>query len=567
MKGRSQTAKGTPARLLRELGQLRTVYGEGAAARKLSLLAALETQLLARAKEVERLHEVLCFLRAYPDNREVLQRVEQMLAGFARRRDLRRHRRKLADTGIAGTAIHYPFFWFTARWLAQRWPQQLSIDWAEFEKKDELADMLSLLLPYSETPALDEADFSPRQWVEGLKGRRDTDAAFLVRRFAALVASSFGREKFFERLDIPLRLAPGPETPSRTAAKYPIARVAYQKAPLRRGKVDLRREAQRPARAVRALPAGEGRRLIELAREAMVTRSRDLDVFEHGDPDDVRLIDCGQGLQFACIGAVPERRLLLESVYGFLTLKNGVPTGYVLASGLFGSSEVAYNVFETFRGAESAYIYGRVLAMVRWLFGSEAFTIDPYQLGHDNEEGLKSGAWWFYYKLGFRPHDPEVRGVLHVELKKMKRNPAHRSNLATLQKLSAANVFLYLGRPRRDVLGHVSLGNIGLAIVRTLAQRFGAERERGIRTCSREAARLLGVRSLAGFSAGERLWWERWSPLVRALPGVERWTRGEKRALVRVIRAKGGRRESDFVRLFDRHRRLRQAVLSLAEER
>ena len=50
------------------------------------------------------------------------------------------------------------------------------------------------------------------------------------------------------------------------------------------------------------------------------------------------------------------------------------------------------------------------------------------------------------------------------------------------------------------------------------------------------------------------------------LPGVERWSRGEKTALIRVIRAKGGRRESDFVRLFDRHRRLRRAILKLAAE-
>ena len=47
---------------------------------------------------------------------------------------------------------------------------------------------------------------------------------------------------------------------------------------------------------------------------------------------------------------------------------------------------------------------------------------------------------------------------------------------------------------------------------------------------------------------------------------VERWSASNKRALVRVVRAKGGRRESDFVRLFDRHRRLRAAVLRLAEE-
>jgi len=553
------------ASLLRQLERLKADYGGDAATRKLALLAKLERPALSRAKEVERLHEALCFLRAYPDNGDVLTQVERMLAGFAARGDLKRHRRALADTGIAGTRIQFPFFWFTARWLAARWPRQLSVDWRAFEKKEQLEARLSLLLPYSETPALDESDLTLREWVGRLKGPTETDATFLIRRFRALAANSFGREKLYEELDIPIRVAPGPRTPSRTLAKYDGVPVIFQDKALRRGKLNLRREIKRPPAGARAVPRGEGQRLIDLAREAMVTRSRDLDIFEHGDKNDVRVVDGGEGLQFVCIGAVPERRLMLESVYGFLTLKNGVPIGYVLASGLFGSSEIAYNVFESFRGAESGYVYGRVLAMTRWLLGSDAFTIDPYQLGHGNEEGLKSGAWWFYYKLGFRPHDAEVRRTLGGELKKMKRDPEHRSSLATLNKLSAENLFFYLRRERRDVLGHVSLGDIGQGIVRYLAGRFGAEREKGIRTCSKEAARVLGVRSLRNFTAGERLWWQRWSPLVMALPGVEGWNRRQRRDLIEVIRAKGGSRESDFVRLFDRHRPLRRAVLKLAE--
>jgi hypothetical protein len=75
---------------------------------------------------------------------------------------------------------------------------------------------------------------------------------------------------------------------------------------------------------------------------------------------------------------------------------------------------------------------------------------------------------------------------------------------------------------------------------------------------------LLGLRSHEGFSAGERLAWERWSPLVLILPGVDRWSTADRRALVRVVRAKGGRRESDFLRRFDRHPRLGKALLQLA---
>src|SRR5262245_57230788 len=296
----------------------------------------------------------------------------------------------------------------------------------------------------------------------------------------------------------------------------------------------------------------------------MVTRSRDLDVFAHGDPRDLRLVDCGQGLQFALIGAVPERRLLLEAVYGLLTLKNGVPVGYSLVSALYSSSEIAYNVFETFRGSESAAIYGRVLATVRRIFGSDSFTIYPYQLGHGNDEALRSGAWWFYRKLGFRPREPALVRLERREMERMRRDHGHRSRAATLRTLATGNLFWSLGRSRPDVIGMLSLPTVGLRVMEYVGRRFGSDRESAVRTCSLEAARLLGARAPDTLPPSERLAWERWAPLVLLLPGVERWSREQRRGLARVVRAKGGRRESDFARLFDQHRPLRRAVVALA---
>ncbi|UCH84870.1 MAG: hypothetical protein JSW50_04050, partial [Candidatus Latescibacterota bacterium] len=299
----------------------------------------------------------------------------------------------------------------------------------------------------------------------------------------------------------------------------------------------------------------------------MVTRSRDLHAFQFADNNDVRLIEYEHGLQFAAIGLTPEQRLMLDSVYGFLTIKNGVPMGYVLSSSYFNSTEVAYNVFDTFRGAEAARIYGRVLAMMRHLFGADVYTIDPYQMGHDNEEGLKSGAWWFYYKLGFRPMDAGVKKLLASELAKMRRNPKHRSSLTTLNELSSKNMYLFVGPRRRDVRGIIKLENIGLAVSRYVGKRFGADREKAVRVCAKEAAELTGVTSFDGFTAGERLAWERWSPLMLALPGVDRWTRDELSALAAVARAKGGKHESDFVMLLDNHKKLRSALLDMARRK
>jgi hypothetical protein len=320
-----------------------------------------------------------------------------MLEGFSARGDLRRFRQRLADTGIAGTDIHYRFYWVTAGWLALHWPDHLSIDWPELDKPEELLGMLDLLMPYSETPALDQVDYSLREWVERLKGPEETDATFLIRRFAALTATAPVRERIYEQFDLPLTLIPGPGTPTRTLAKdRSRASTAFQTRPLRRERPDLKQEARRRPAAVREVSVRDGRRLIDRAREAMVTRQRDLDAFANADPRDVRMVELGGGLRFATYGLLPERRLLLECSYGMIMLKNGVPFGYALASTLFRSTEVAYNIFDSFRGGEAAWIFGRLLGSFHHLFGTEVFAIDPFQLGYGNKEGLASGAWWFY---------------------------------------------------------------------------------------------------------------------------------------------------------------------------
>jgi len=220
-------------------------------------------------------------------------------------------------------------------------------------------------------------------------------------------------------------------------------------------------------------------------------------------------------------------------------------------------------VFETYRGAEAGHVYGWVLACVRHLFGADAFTIYPYQLGQDNDEALESGAWWFYQKLGFRPRDKATLALMKRELARMARRPKYRSSRATLERLADHNVYYYLGRERRDVIGEVSLSGIGLAVTDYLGRRFGSARVRGERECAREAASRLGVRSFAGWTAGEKLAWSRWAPLLLLARGVEKWTAAEKRNAVAAVRAKGGQRESEFVHRFDRHRKLRTAILAV----
>jgi hypothetical protein len=550
----------TPLAALRRLARIHASYPD-AAAEKRTVLALLERGRLPSARAVRRLHDLLCFLRAYPDDAAMLEQVERMLAAFERRSDLRRHRRALENSGIAGTVLSFSFFGATARRLARSWPNRLSLDWSSFDP-DRLGRWLPILGLPAERAAFDDPSLRPRDWARRFAG--GTDAAFVLRSWDALPMDDLARDAVYDDLDPLLRLAPGPDTPCRTREKHRSLPVAFQTRALSRQRPELKSELRRPVSVRDAAPA-EGRELLELARNTMLPRERDLEVFAYGNARDVRIVDAGDGLVFACIGVVPARRSLLEAVYAFTLLQNGVAIGYALCSALFRSSEVAFNVFDTYRGGESGRIFGRLLAAIHQLFGSDTFAIDPYQLGgQGNAEGLSSGAFWFYQKLGFRPHDGEVLAAMEAELRRMKARPRHRSSRSTLKVLSSRHVFWHAGKPRDDVLGALDLQAVARHVSAYVARRFGGDRARAARECLREASRLLG---LGGLRGDERRALESWAPLVLSVPGIDRWPVSDRRALARVIRAKGAVRESDFVPLFDRHARLRRALRSLATPR
>jgi hypothetical protein len=299
----------------------------------------------------------------------------------------------------------------------------------------------------------------------------------------------------------------------------------------------------------------------------MITRSRDLYAFMHADNNDVRIAEYEGGIQFICYGLIPQHRLMFEGLTIFLILKNGVPIGYTQASCLFQSAEVNFNIFDSFRGAETSRVFTTTLSLMRTLFGTTAYIINSQQLGVDNHEALKSGAFWFYYKHGFRPKNRQAKSIVNSELRRKVTNPSHRSSISTLQDLAQNNVYRYLKQPRRHVISHIKMHNLAIACSLSLTRENSSNRAKAVRQCALKTAKLLGLDAFESLTKNQRLAWERWSPLVLAIPGVPNWSQAHKEALAAVIKAKGGRRESEFVALFDQHVPLRRAVLKLAESR
>lgn len=548
-------------RALAELERRRFEFGPEAAARRLELLGRLARARLASARAVSRLHDVLCFIRAYPDDAAILAQAEKMLQGFQLRADLRAHRTALANTGIAGTTIHYRFFAGQAHWLARKWPQQLKLDRSDREAEVRIAQALPTLLTHAEACALRELKEPAYRGLDRLRGSGETDAVFLLRNAAAMPGSGFTREAFVDSMDASFVLAPGPGTPSRTLERFDAAPVVLRSEAPPRGRPDLRQELERAPRALKRLTGHRAQSLVDLARGAMAVRERSLEAFSFADARDAWLVDDGDGLAFCFAGVIPERRHAVASYYGGLTLRNGVPIGYWQADILGAGAALSFNTFEAFRGAEAAHVFVRWLAALRHLFGTTSFSIEPYQLGKGNEEGIESGAWWFYAKLGFRPRDPAALALAAAELRKAARRSRHRTAPATLRRLAGHHVFFDAdpSRPRP----FVSLAELGMRCGMALSARGATDRTRAVDEASDALMHLCALDSLRSFTSAQREAWRRLAPVL-AMLDVVRWSAGERHALVELVRAKGGRSERDYVLRYRAHPRLDAAILDWA---
>src|SRR5258705_84758 len=248
------------------------------------------------------------------------------------------------------------------------------------------------------------------------------------------------RDWLFESVSLPILWRPRGGG-SRTLARISSDRTFFHEEGLERSTVDVVGALRRPLPMTRA-PRPLAETMIDAARAAMATRQRELHAFSYPNRADVLVGDAGRGLRLVFIGIQPDFRLPLEGYYGFLALKNGVPVSYGGGWELFGTLDFAVNIFPSFRQGESPYLATQLLRAYRFIFGMRTVVIDRYQLGPQSTEALRSGSFYFYHRLGFRPRDPGVVRTLAQDRAKIVADPAYRSPIPALQRLARAEVFL-----------------------------------------------------------------------------------------------------------------------------
>jgi hypothetical protein len=269
----------------------------------------------------------------------------------------------------------------------------------------------------------------------------------------------------------------------------------------------------------------------------------------------------GRGLQIFLWGLQPERRLPLRSYACGITLKNGVPINYLEAIALFDWVEVGFNTYYAFREGETAWVYAQVLRALRPLLGFNVVSVYPYQIGFENEEAIKSGAFWFYRKLGFRPGRPDLAALCEREEKKIATDRTRRTSARNLRKLAEGHIFYDLPDAVRGQWDRFRTRYLALEVNRHIGSSFAGDTDKYRRAACDWLAHILGVK--ANELGADRDAFESFAQALHPAPEVTRWSDADKADLLRIIRARAADEEWDYLRLVREHGALREVFLRL----
>jgi len=242
-----------------------------------------------------------------------------------------------------------------------------------------------------------------------------------------------------------------------------------------------------------------------------------------------------------------------------------VPVAYFEGLSICERMESGFNLYYTFRDGETAWLYVRILRLMRQLLGVTVFSIDPYQVGHENEEGIESGAFWFYRKLGFRPVNPALMELTNAEEQKMRANAGYRTPPRTLRKLASGHMLFELPGETSKQWDRFHVRRIGLAVQRRMARDFDGDSKKMRNYSAQFLNRTLKVNA-ESWTGDQKSALENLSLVLGMIPGIAKWNPAEKALAVRIIRAKAGADEALYLKLMQRHGALRQALIGFGSK-
>lgn len=451
-----------------------------------ALLSVTRKMALHASASLLAYYECLLFMRANPATPQILAKVDAELRRIQAYLWKRRGRQTaiLRNSGLPFTETVMSFSHDCTRWLLQHADCRVALE----EYADATLDLntvLRLTLPLLERPHT-TAELSNAELCAELGITEPRTVHSLVAELGRFDEQPFVKDHLFDALGVYVRVTPTAGRFSTAGNRLRMPRTFFHGAPS--PPFDPSELMNRALPRRRRLGRSERDDVVTVIRNAMALTSRETDPATYCDARSLRLFDLERGISVAIFGMTADRQLGLESYVGFTAFKNGTPAAYGGAWVLGQRAEFGMNIFEPYRGGESGYLMCQLLRVYRETFDLSHVEVDAHQFGLDNPDGIDSGAFWFYYKYGFRPVDRALASLARKEKTRLGTRRGLRTPKSMLRTFTGSNVALQFAHGTPPVLA-----TIRDRVTRMVRREFQGDRVLAEHECTRRFVSTTSV--------------------------------------------------------------------------
>jgi hypothetical protein len=427
---------------VKKLREIINRYDKESNSLKLSLIRDSAENKIIFNDSLKAYYESLLFIMAFPPDTKTRNLAEKEVLRIANllKRQPEKTKTLFVNSGIPFCQYRAAYSHDCTRWLLSHPDCSVAIH----EIEDTMLDLnvaLKVVVPpqlRSETTA----GLSSKELLNELMPNKKLQLSYIINELSRLDSTPYIKDHYYEGLGIQTDITPKSKFLSRAFNRIEIPEIVYHSEIVKHFDVEELLNRRIPKEAV--LSKAEKERLIQVIKNSMAITERETDPATYLKEDSLRLFHMERGVSVALYGMPHERQLPMESYFGYTLFKNGYPAAYA-GGWVFGwRADYGLNIYDQFRGGESAFMVAQVLRVYRQLFKVNYFQVEASQFGLDNPEGISTGVFWFYYKLGFRPNDPTLRQLAKKEYSKISAGKGYRSSEKTLLKFTESNISLDL---------------------------------------------------------------------------------------------------------------------------
>ena len=436
--------KNTFYRQAKKLRDIANRFDTESNALKISIIRDMASNRIPFTGALSSYHETLLFIMAFPSDKKIFDLAEREVLRLAEL--LKKQSEKVKETyvnsGIPFTNFRASFSHDCTRWLLTHPDCKVLIHKIDNTTFD-LNEALKVTVPSQERSET-TAGFTNEELLNELCPNKELQLSYIINELSRLDNLPYIKDHYYDGLGIQTNVVPKNKLFSKPYNKIDIPEVFYHNDLVKHFDVDELLNRKLPAETV--LTVSQKIDLITVIKNSMAMTERETDPATYLKEDTIHLYHLERGVSIAIYGMPQARQLPMESYIGYTLFKNGYPAAYA-GGWIFGwRSDYGLNIYDQFRGGESAYMVAQILRLYRQLFQINYFQVEATQFGLDSPEGIATGVFWFYYKLGFRPLDEQLRLLAKTEFQKIKTRKGYRSSEKTLLKFTESNVFLPLGK-------------------------------------------------------------------------------------------------------------------------